>query len=740
MFECTSTHQFLQGILLALLIVSALVLFLRSHRAKHKWVLWCVGIVWILGTIVYWYIYTQIKTSGLIETVDGWLPALIISAISSAQMFVGSTRFFDNGFQELFYSDEGFLPLILLSFLSLVAVMLSAYVVFNVFIRRVSSKWRLSGFPRDNEVHIFFGNNSRSQLLAEDIAQNLKDKKIKIIIVEYPDDEKNTVDESFIGNLYRMISSENINSSFIYLRSKNTLVEVADQKSRIERILDLRGLDKWLFRKMTSIYLLSYNEDENLKSLTVLYNYLAGKNLHVGPIYCHARREGLSLETEHEYRKVLNFSYVDSSNLSVRQILREDTPSMPVNFVCLPTASLSETETDLSITKYGCVSDESCFNSAIFGFGELGHEAFNFIYEFGAFPIRKNGTIDKCPWHAHVFDKRIDEIDFQRRYPGFGTHPSDSVSFHEGDFNEEQCWTDFRELVSRGLNYIVICSGNDDLNLELLLRIDQCYENMKIGEGHSLRIMVKYNKSQIESLFNNQIKNVKGCFQFFGIEKNIWKYNIISDERFIDKAIRFSTSYKMCADIRALDTIIAKNEALQQLKKIDEKDAYNKAGVEAWRERELSIANAQNSSDKNSLLRKRAQDMANAWHCYTKEHLIDSNYLDEHAKELAGLIPISYPEGTKKRELHAPTASPLQLEILENLAVCEKLRWNASHIVLGYKYGERTNDEKKVHDCLKVYSDLPEGKIQHYDWLVVKNTLSLYAEKHLAKQIKTANE
>lgn len=740
MSECTSIYQFLQCTLLALLFGFAIFLLLRSHSTKHKWVLWGVGIVWLLGTLDYWYIYSQIKTSGLIEAVDGWLPALIISAISSAQLFVGSTRIFDNGFQELFFSDDGYVPLIFLSVLSLAAVMLSAYVIFNVFFRRVSSKWRLSGFPRDNDVHIFFGNNSRSQLLAENIVQNHKGKKTRVIIVEYPDDEKNNVDDSFVGSLYRLIDNNSSNSAFTYLRSKKRLCDVVGANAKIERILDLRGLDKWLFRKNTSIYLLSNDEDENLRCLTVLYNYVDGKNLHVGPIYCHARREGLRLETEHEYRKKLNFSYVDSSNLSVRQILREDPLSMPVNYVSFPTDSISETGTDLSVSKRGYVS--GAFNLAIFGFGELGHEAFNFIYEFGAFPIRDGETIDKCPWHAHIFDKNIIKTDFLKRYPGFNTHPSDSVSFYEGDFNEEKCWPDFKKLATLGLNYIVICSGNDDLNLEILLKIDNCYEGVNIEKGHGPRIMVKYSKSQIESLFSNQIKNVKDCFQFFGVEKNIWKFNIISDELFVDKAVRFSTSYKRCADIRALDAIIEadKKGELQQLKSIDAEEAYKIAGKKAWDLRELSIANAQNSKDKNSSLRKRAQDMANAWHCYTKEHLIDSNYLKEHAKELADLIPVSYPEGTKDRQLHAPNASAFQLDLLENLAVCEKLRWNASHIVLGYKYGGCTDDDKKEHNCLKAYSELADGRTQHYDWLVVKNTLLLCAEKHSVNNGQISNE
>lgn len=62
-------------------------------------------------------------------------------------------------------------------------------------------------------------------------------------------------------------------------------------------------------------------------------------------------------------------------------------------------------------------------------------------------------------------------------------------------------------------------------------------------------------------------------------------------------------------------------------------------------------------------------------------------------------------------------------DILEHLAVCEHLRWEASHLMLGYSPTEgNTDDVKKLHRHLKPYSELDETT-KHFDWLVVKNSL-----------------
>ena len=86
-------------------------------------------------------------------------------------------------------------------------------------------------------------------------------------------------------------------------------------------------------------------------------------------------------------------------------------------------------------------------------------------------------------------------------------------------------------------------------------------------------------------------------------------------------------------------------------------------------------------------------------------------------------------------------------ELLEHLAVCEHLRWEASHLMLGYRPTTGGNEPaRKLHNCIKPYSQLDYNK-QHYDWLVVKNSIgdaeeetqSKVKEVYLPKPIDTSD-
>ena len=62
-------------------------------------------------------------------------------------------------------------------------------------------------------------------------------------------------------------------------------------------------------------------------------------------------------------------------------------------------------------------------------------------------------------------------------------------------------------------------------------------------------------------------------------------------------------------------------------------------------------------------------------------------------------------------------------DILEHLAVGEHMRWEASHLMMGYKFSAAgTDDIKKQHDCMIPYLSLDEDT-KHFDWLVVKNSI-----------------
>ena len=67
--------------------------------------------------------------------------------------------------------------------------------------------------------------------------------------------------------------------------------------------------------------------------------------------------------------------------------------------------------------------------------------------------------------------------------------------------------------------------------------------------------------------------------------------------------------------------------------------------------------------------------------------------------------------------------------ILERLAICEHLRWNASHIALGYIHGDKKDSIKRTHPCIQDFKDI-DTYTQYYDWLVIKTTLKIYADEN----------
>lgn len=127
-----------------------------------------------------------------------------------------------------------------------------------------------------------------------------------------------------------------------------------------------------------------------------------------------------------------------------------------------------------------------------------------------------------------------------------------------------------------------------------------------------------------------------------------------------------------------------------------------------------------------SLRRKEGQDKANCQHCYTKQRLLNLGNRNE---------PLELPEWTDKESIldHEGATENPWLVCLYNVAICEHLRWNASHLMMGYvpmtpdvkKHIDGTCDERtKQHTCIVDWHQLPCGT-QGYDYSVVKTTVQM---------------
>jgi hypothetical protein len=76
------------------------------------------------------------------------------------------------------------------------------------------------------------------------------------------------------------------------------------------------------------------------------------------------------------------------------------------------------------------------------------------------------------------------------------------------------------------------------------------------------------------------------------------------------------------------------------------------------------------------------------------------------------------------RSRAARTDLTLSEEQVEKLAIAEHDRWMQSRVGLGWRYGERRDDEKKLHPCIVPWDRLPpEEKAKDYD--IVRNIPTL---------------
>ena len=95
----------------------------------------------------------------------------------------------------------------------------------------------------------------------------------------------------------------------------------------------------------------------------------------------------------------------------------------------------------------------------------------------------------------------------------------------------------------------------------------------------------------------------------------------------------------------------------------------------------------------------------------------------------------------KKSSITYPNLSASENVLMLNLAMCEHLRWNAAHEMLGYvdnKDEHRCNELRKKHNCLKPWQDLDDESnnagyivdFKLFDFGVVETSFKLKYVQH----------
>ena len=636
----------------------------------------------------------KLRIFALITLISGWalyyvgfffngtsssLAYFVRPLLAAMEMFVGST-----GYQEI--SEEcakSPMYMTVFALIHLAAIFVSAIFVINFFWKRSKSylrgKWWFC-FPSSSPLNIFFGFNEQSVILAHDI-QDKKKGKEHIIFIDIPTANTEQKEEFSLSRLlgFSAYHQEYINQlSGVDYAIKSALGIPSDldvEHGNTLELLHLRSIKKQIQRhRLTRIFFLSINEDDNVKSvINILKDDIC--KCHQIEIYCHARRNKENgviekmayLENEEAHP---NIHLIDSAHLSI-ETLKKDVKYQPVSFVSPNTAK-------------GTV--DNAFNALVIGFGESGRDAVRFLYEFGSF-VDSNGQ--KSPFKCYAIDKQMDILSgsFYNNAPALLGNKD--IELLQMKNQSEEFWTWMNDHIL-SLNYIVIVIGNDDTGMQLAidildnaLRVNKDMKNFKIF----IRSYSNKNENRMREIIHLYHEKFGEVFVLFGSSKALYTYETVIDEEALQQAKEFYAGY---ASKKKNDPTWEERHV------ISIKEEHN--GMITYRKKNRKNVTL---DDINAVIRKESQDLANSRHIDTKLALV-------------GLSRKSSKDEFEK----------LTDEQKKNLAICEHLRWNASHEMIGYIYGEKDDNLRKTHSCLKPWQDLSR-QYQGYDYGVMDRTIDI---------------
>lgn len=554
-------------------------------------------------------------------------------------------------------------------------------------------------YAKDKAVHLFWGVNEASCLLAEDIRRNYAEDTIVFIDVdeERGDNTQKKANLSYITNAITIKDSE-----IARLDAIDALVDhcyngpagLAGDDVDVFAVLHLRNIGAIVGQSRSAcFYFLSNDETQNIAGALKLQQdkrlCVMGKNK--PKIYVHARRDANNEIFDHysqydEKSQMMEIKLVDSAFLSIAKLKQED-DMLPVKCVDIDKGT-------------GLV--KSPFTALIVGFGGTGQEAFKFLYEYGAFVgLDKKKTPFKC----YAMDEKMNKISglIRAKMPAIG---EDELELIQVSVDSDLFWEKIR-LIIKELNYVVIALNNDDLGLVFAVNLFKYALKYRIGGGLKLKIMVRCYDSSSEKrmveVVDNLNKSVEGSeleICMFGQEQNLYCCSTILSDVTLLESKEFNRVYEN-----------SELSAEEQWQKNFGQDEI----VRLMTKKKMSRYHA--IYDIN---RRISQNISNSLHSRTKMILLGFTEceLSERLKLYYAYVN-SREEGTVKYK-----CSETDAQLLQNIAMVEHERWIASHKLMGYIYNSINDCVQKHHKCICYWDDLDEVT-KSYDCNVVDVTIKM---------------
>lgn len=661
-----------------------------EHLSRH--ILSLSFWVWLFGVLVYIVGFYNGNVNGL--------SVVLRAIVSSFKMFVVSNDL--ARISATLQTDPSYMTAF--SLLHFAAAFITFLFIFKMLGFKIRSSMKVIYHKwfkaKGSVVHLFWGVNEASCLLAEDIRR--RNSRDTIIFVDIDDEgDGNSQKKATLSHITNSITIKN--SEIARLDAIDALVDhcyngpaVLKSNGDVDIFgrLHLKNIGAIVAQcKRSYFYFLDNDEAKNIAGALNLQRdkRLCNMGNNRPTIYIHARREAHNEIFDHysqydgEARR-MKIKIVDSAYQAIAK-LKQDDGALPVNCVAVDSST-------------GLVN--SPFTALVIGFGGTGQEAFKFLYEYSAFV---GSDSRRTPFKCYAIDAKMSTIAglVRQEMPAIG---DDELKLIEASVDSEEFWDTIRGIIT-DVNYVVIALNNDSMELSLGVNLFKyALGNRPVG-CPPLKIMVRcYNSSnekrmtEVTSNLNRSVKGGNVEIRLYGLEKDLYCCDTILSDTILEEAKEYNKIYK--------NSSISADEQW----KLDFGESEIKRLIS-----EKGMLRYHAIFDIN---RRKAQNISNSLHRRTKIKLmgIDGNDAIERLKHLYDCAE-SRAEGTT-----AYRCGGAEANLLLNIARVEHERWIASLKLLGYTFATSNNNIQKHHKYLCPWDELDEVT-QSYDCNVVDTTIRM---------------
>lgn len=633
------------------------------------------------------------------------------------------------------------------------AVFVFISVVLNVFFKNRLLRCIIK-LKKFDENHIFIGISHAALSLSQDLKKE-KEKRLVVFIKDIDTCEDHTLFHQLKEPYIYVVKRQSLFES-IHLEKEEGIAHInsggkshsSESIADVELFHNLNVIKRKMIRKKSHLYFLSEDEDRNL--------FMAQKAIEEMKEWPIKESVKIHVRTFSESTNKLYFNWAKFSQNKITVKLHNHSAIIARQLVDRhhPVDSI-EVNNELAIAN-------SNFNALIIGFGLTGTLILRKLIEQGQFVGSK--------FNATVIDKAMNQIEgrFGFLYPG-------AISNYNLDFiGTEVGQAEFYKIVSekiKSLNYIVICLGDDKLNMQTAQDIHDLTRGLTLGKFKIL-VQIKSN-----SLYQNFSQKLNKDFEIFGRDIEIYTEDVIVQgllesrarniHQVYGKKFDLTETYDELTQFKQLSNISSAEHLRVKLKLID----FTEELVKSYKNQTDFLNNLTEVQKRNLAccehLRWNAFHFSNGWNTLYAAELPKIPVYKDRQNEVTRkhaclvswdeLVPLSdilkkdlqqldmdtieylYDFITENKstnnEKHTQNSmtqsikdlSPEIKKMIEPMAQNVHNCWMAGRIAEGWQYGPNRDDEKKEHPGIVSYEKLSEEE-KEYDRQTVKATLSYLIE------------